>query len=215
MFAAVSIVPVAWWLLQPPAAIGEPSGWQSITLPQALLLAVASVIPAALAGGTLAGLLVRRHPAIAAFVAMTVSWWVGILMLPLAAGISGIPYTAAFVCFDNGCSIFLDYQEPLLGFAAYPISLFWSVALFPYLVVPVVLGIAAVVVRRMALTVLFAISVHSAVSIGSITLGGFVPYVCLAIGVFAWSVWVAEPAVEAVESSEQEPEAVPVETAAG
>ena len=39
LFAAASIVPVAWWLRQPPAAIGEPTGWQEITVVQAVVLA--------------------------------------------------------------------------------------------------------------------------------------------------------------------------------
>ena len=214
LFAAASIAPVAWWLRQPPARIGEPTGWQELAVVQAVVLAVAAVVPAALAGGLLAGRLVRRHPAVAAFVAMTVSWWIGIGMLPLAAGVLGIPYTSGFFCV-GGCSIFLDYQEPFLGFAAYPISLLWSAALYPYVVVPVVLGIIALVVRRRVVTILFAIALHSGLSVGSIALGGFVPYVCLAIGVLVWSLSLAEPAVEAAESPDQEAEAVPDEGPAG
>lgn len=196
-------MPVAWWLRQPPAAIGEPTGWQAVTLPQALLLAAASVIPAALVGGAVAGWLVRRHPAIAAFVAMTVSWWVGILMLPLAAGILGIPYAAGFFCAD-GCTAFLDYQEPFLGFTAYPISLIWTVALWPYLAVPLVLGIVGLLVRRRVVTILFAVALHSGLSVGSIALGGFLPYVCLAIGVLVWAMWLAEPADEVETSADAE-----------
>jgi hypothetical protein len=207
----VSILPVAWWLIQPPASIGEPIDWQAIALPQAFVLAAASVLPAALVGGFLAGLLVRRHPAIAAFVAMTVSWWVGIGMLPLAAGVLGITYTAAFFCIDFDCSAFLDYQEPLLGFTAYPISFIWSAVLWPYLAVPLVLGIVALVVRRKVTTIVFAIALHSGLSVGSITLGGFVPYVCLAVGVFVWAMWLAETA----ERSHQEAETVAAQSPAG
>ena len=210
----MSIVPVAWWLRQPPAYWElEPSGWHEITVVQAVVLAIAAVFPAALAGGLLAGRLVRRHPAVAAFVAMTVSWWIGIGVLPSAAGVLGIPYTGGFFCID-GCSTFLDYQEPFLGFAAYPLSLIWTAVLWPYLAVPLVLGIVALVVRRRVVTILFAIALHSGLSVGSIALGGFLPYVCLAVGVLVWSVWLAEPAVRAVESSEQEAEAVPVESPA-
>ena len=208
-------MPVAWWLRQAPAAIGEPTGWQELTVVQALVLAIAAVFPAALAGGLLASRLVRRHPAVAAFVAMTISWWIGIGMLPLAAGVLGIPYTSGYFCIDDGCTAFLDYQEPWLGFTAYPISLIWTVALWPYLAVPLVIGIVALLVRRRLVTILFAIALHSGLSVGSIALGGFVPYVCLAVGVLVWSVWRAEPAVKAAESSDQEAEAIPVESPAG
>ena len=214
VLAAASIAPVAWWLRQPPASIGEPTGWQEITVVQAVVLAIVAVFPAALAGGLLAGRLVGRHPAIAAFVAMTVSWWIGIGMLPLAAGVLGIPYTSSYFCIDDGCTAFLDYQEPWLGFAAYPISFIWTAALWPYLAVPLVLGIVALVVRRKVVTILFAIALHSGLSVGSIALGGFLPYVLLAVGVLVWSVWLAEPAVKAVESSDQEAEAIAAESPA-
>jgi hypothetical protein len=212
VLGTASILPVAWWLRQPPDWELEPGGWQEITIVQALVLALAAVIPAALAGSLLAGRLVRQHPAIAAFVAMTVSWWIGIGMLPLAAGALGIPLTAGLFCID-GCTAFLDYQEPFLGFTAFPISLIWTVVLWPYLAVPLVLGIVALVVRRRFVTILFAIALHSGLSVGSIALGGFLPYVCLAAGVLVWSVWLAEPAEGRAMAADTE--AVPVESPAG
>lgn len=143
---------------------------------------------------------------------MTVSWWIGTGMLPLAAAVLGIPYTSGYFCID-WCTFFLDYQEPWLGFTAYPISFIWTVVLWPYLAVPLVIGVVALLVRRRLMTILFAIAFHSGLSVGSIALGGFVPYVCLAVGVLAWSLWLAEPAVKAAESSD-EAEAVPVESLA-
>ena len=85
--------------------------------------------------------------------------------------------------------------------------------LWPYLAVPLVLGIVALVVRRRLVTILFAIALHSGLSVGSIALGGFLPYVCLAAGVLVWSAWLAEPAEERAMAADTE--AFPVESPAG
>jgi hypothetical protein len=209
VFAAASIIPVALWLLQPPPERElRMSGWQGITIAQAVVLASTAVIPAALVGGFLAGLLVRRHPAIAAFVAMTLSWWIGIAMLPLAAGVLGIRYTAGFFCVD-GCTAFLDYQSPQTGFLAFLISVPVSIAALPYaLALPVVLGSVAFLMRRRMITILFAVSVHSALSTWSILFDGLLPYVCLVVGVILWAMWLAEPAARAEESAAIDGEAV-------
>jgi hypothetical protein len=209
VFAAASILPVAWSLRQPPAdwELRLLENWQQVSLVQAVALAVAAVIPAALVGGFLAGRLVGRHPAVAAFLAMTISWWVGIGMLPLAASVVGIPYSGGIVCLD-GCSPFLDYQEPPLGFVAYGISVALAIAAFPGFAVPILLGVFAFFVRRRLTTILFAISVHGALSAWSIVLGGFVAYVCLALGVLVWAMWLAEPAARAEESAAIDGEAV-------
>jgi hypothetical protein len=184
------------------------SGWQGITIAEAVVLASTAVIPAALVGGFLAGLLVRRHPAIAAFVAMTLSWWIGIAMLPLAAGVLGIPYTAGLVCVD-GCTAFLDYESAQTGFIAFLISVLVSIVAIPdALAMPIILGVVAFLVRRRVTTIVFAVSVHSALSVWSILFGGFVPYVCLAIGVLVWAMWLAEPAARAEESAAIDGEAV-------
>ena len=54
-----------------------------------MLLALAAVIPAALVGGSLGGLVRSSRPVLGAFVAVWISWAIGIIVLPAAATLLG------------------------------------------------------------------------------------------------------------------------------
>ena len=124
-------MPLVWSLLvQPPPEsqqiiVGAPPvGWLD-----ALLLSMASVATASVAGGSLGGILVRSRPLAAALVAIGTAWPVGIGMLSIAAAALGIEVRIAIVCVDT-CSPEITNQEPLSGFGAY-FEFVW--AAFPFL----------------------------------------------------------------------------------
>ena len=72
------------------------------------------------------------------FVPVTVAWMLGILLLPIAAGVLGIPLRSGIVCLF-GCTAYLRDDQPLSGVLAYGQLVVASVVTGPALAVPAVL----------------------------------------------------------------------------
>ena len=194
LLAAVSIVPVAWSLLDL-----RPDMWYWSYLPypartqsQALLLAASAVVPAALLGGYLGGLVHRQRPMIGALVALALSWPIGITMLPLAATILNLPMQDPVFCFDT-CTPQLVSGEPLSGLEAY---LYWTFgglyALMPAGIAIVLLVVATVIARKGHPTLATPFAVAAYASLHIFTLlpwQAHAAFACLGLGVILWAAW--------------------------
>jgi len=155
---------------------------------QAVFLALAAVLPAALVGGFLGGRLRRHFPVLGASLALSLAWLTGVIMLPLAANVLDIPFTSGVWCISS-CSVHLRDDQPLGGALAYANSLRGSLFFVPLWLVPLIFLILAVRWNPgdSAVPIFFAILLHAGLHIPAIAGGGAVPYLCLAVGVFAWS----------------------------
>jgi hypothetical protein len=203
--ALVSVVPVAWSFLQAPndverlaneGYITPPVDWQPLPPHEALVLALAAVIPAALVGGTAGGLAWRWRRLAGAAVALLTAWPVAIVVLPLAAAVLGIHLRSGISCF-TGCDALLRDDEPLGGPYAFLNYAMLFVLFIPSAIVP---GVIAVVVSKfladwavrptivlvVSLLVLAAVYGFPAAASGP---GAVIPYVVLVVGVVIWTIW--------------------------
>ena len=162
------------------------------------MLALAAVISAALVGGALGGLVRLRWPVLGAFVAVWISWAIGIVVLPVAATLMGVTLRAAVVCVDS-CSASLRGGDPASGIVAYQTVLVFS----RFFVLPALVGsllaiAAAIAGFRHALIagVVLAVLAQGAVHFWSLWLGGGLPaWLCLAVGVVIWSAVLPRPVI--------------------
>lgn len=200
-FALLSVAPVAWslqiplepWRLEELEPSNLPLTYQRMRLDQAVVLATSVVLPAAVFGGFLGGLLRRGFPVGGAFLAVSVSWLTGVSLLPLVANLLEIPLTAGVSCFMT-CSVHLRDDQPLGGAAAYASSIGSSLFFVWFWLVPLVFLILAARWNTgdSLVPIFFALLLHAGLHSTAIIAGGTVPYFCLAIGVFLWSLILRE-----------------------
>jgi hypothetical protein len=188
VLALASAVPVAWVLqAAPPALEIEAVGWHPLGTGQAIALAMGAVIPAAVLGGGLGGVVQRRRPVLGVVTALAVAWAVGIVALPIGATILDIPLRAGIHCFDS-CVAALRDGDPLAGVEAYGESLVVSVIALPLLAIPAILFVLARVTQRPAVSVLAWLSAHAVLDAFSIVRAAPI-YALLVVGVVLWSLW--------------------------
>jgi hypothetical protein len=195
----ISVVPVAWSLQIAPDPltlandgwVAPPIDWRPMGTVAALQLALLSVVPAAILGGSIGGLIWRGYNVIGAFAALTIAWATGITVLPWAASVLGIPLRTGIVCI-TGCTAYLRDDQPLSGAMAYG-SLLSSSLVFLIFWLPTLAF--AVLARRwgsLMLGVIGAVMTHAVVHGWALTSpGARVPYLSLAVGVILWAVWMA------------------------
>jgi hypothetical protein len=201
VFGLLSVPIVAWSLVQAPAdwvqdIVHAPLlGWSD-----AVTLALCSTVAASLVGGGLGGLLVRRHPVAATLLAIGTAWPVGIAMLSLVAATLGIGLRTGILCIDT-CTPSITDQDPLSGLAA---SVGVVVGSAVFLIFPVafagLVAAGAFASRRGNVLVGSALVVagYGALYFWSLLLGGGPAFVCLALGVVAWTVLLHQPRAEAI-----------------
>ena len=201
VFGLLSVPIVAWSLVQAPAdwvqdiVHAPPIGWSD-----GITLALCSTVGAALVGGGLGGLVVRRHPVAATLLAIGTAWPVGIAMLSLVAATFGIGLRTGIQCIDT-CTPYITDQDPLSGLAASFEVVFYSAF---FLIFPAafagLLAAGAFAGRRGNVLVGSALVVagYGALYFWSLLLGGGPAFVCLALGVVAWTVLLHPPRVEAI-----------------
>ncbi|MEO5884584.1 MAG: hypothetical protein ABIQ58_03610 [Candidatus Limnocylindrales bacterium] len=145
------------------------------------------MIPAAVLGGAVGGLVWLRRPVLAPVMALTVAWFVGIVALPVVATWLDIPLRAGFACF-LGCTAELRDGHPVGGVTAYAESLVGIPLTIYLLIVPGALFLVARRIRQPAVWVAAWLSLHAAIHPFSIA--GVAPiYVVLLAGVVLWSAW--------------------------
>jgi hypothetical protein len=212
--ALLAVIPVAGSLLVEPSPTTlansgfaqGPIDWQPISLPAALALALVVVLIAALVGGSLGGLVWRWRRFAGAVGALVTAWATGIVMLPLAAAALGIHLRAGIVCV-MGCESLLRDDKPFGGAKAYgefvvgTLAILWAfvwpglLILFAVFVLPWWIRGRAAPRPRLPLTIAIAAfaAVHGFPLLWAAPTGhgGTVPYVCLSLGVVAWTVWMA------------------------
>ena len=182
-------------MLPPEERLIEDVGWVPVDWASAMLLALAAVIPAALVGGSLGGLVRSSRPVLGAFVAVWISWAIGIIVLPAAATLLGVTLRAAVMCLD-ACHATLRDGDPLSGANAYVSTLQAGMMFF----IPVFFGgvlatFAASAGRNNALIsgVVLAVLAQGAFHLWSLMLGGWAAWLCLAVGVVIWSAVLPRP----------------------
>ena len=188
LFALASLVPVAVVLqVGPGQTVIQSVGWHPLGSGQTLALALGAVIPAAVLGGAVGGLVWVRRPVLAPVTALTVAWFVGIAALPVVATWLDIPLRAGFDCF-LGCTAELRDGHPVGGVTAYAKSLVGIPIIIYLLIVPVGLLLVARRIRQPAVWVAAWLSLHAAIHPFSIA--GVAPiYAVLLAGVVLWSAW--------------------------
>jgi hypothetical protein len=197
VLALIAVAPVAWSLYEPLAAwkLDEldpsmaPLANRPMGVEQAILLAFATVIPAAMIGGVTGGTLRRGFPVGGAFTALSAAWLTGVVLLPLIANALAIPLTNGVGCFMS-CEVHLRDDQPSSGAVAYVTSVGLSLPFIWFWLVPLIFLILALRWNTgdSVVPVFFAILLHAGLHSMAIIAGGAVPYVCLAVGVLAWSV---------------------------
>lgn len=188
MLALASAVPVAWVLQSGPDQFGiEAVGWHPLGTGQAFALSLGAVVPAALLGAVIGGLVWRWRPVAAPVVALGVAWFIGIVALPVVATIVRIPLRASIVCLD-ACKARLSDGDLLAGIAAYGESLLAALFAFYLLAVPLVLFLIARRVRHPALWVAALLSAHAVIHVFSIAEAAPI-YLLLVTGILLWTLW--------------------------
>ncbi|MCU0483690.1 MAG: hypothetical protein MUC54_05385, partial [Chloroflexi bacterium] len=179
-------VPVAWEI--------EDVGWEPLETGEALLLAAACALGAAVVGGGAGGRLVRTRPTEATLVAIGTSWPVGIILLPAVAAAFGIRLRTAIFCFDV-CTVSLTDANPLSGIGAYVLALLMGVLLVVPPIVALVLLLAALrtaPARGKMLGSVLVVAAYAVLHLWTLPDGG-IPFVCLAIGAVAWTALLRGP----------------------
>jgi hypothetical protein len=212
--ALLSVIPVAWSFLVTPSSttlanrgfVQGPIDWEPISLPAALALALAVVLIAALVGGSVGGLVWRWRPFAGAAAALVTAWATGILTLPMAAAALGIHLRAGIVCFF-GCESLLRDDKPLGGVQAYAEFVLGTLALLQSFVWPALAVLLVLFVlpswirgraaprprlpRTVAVAAFAAVQGFPLVWVAATGHGGVVPYLCLSLGIVAWTVWMS------------------------
>ena len=197
--ALLSAVPIAWSLqLQPDLALlandgwtAPPIDWRPLSPIDALVLALAVVVPSALIAGWVGGVAGRRYAAAGVLTAITVAWALGIVLLPITAAILHLPLRAGIVC-TFGCEAMLRDDQPLSGISAYGQLVAGGLIADALLAVPGIVFALARVFGRQLLAVIALVGIHAVAHVWalvSVTTGGVVPYACLAIGIVIWTQW--------------------------
>lgn len=194
--ALLSVGPVAWSLHDPLAAWKldslepsmQPLQYRAMGVDQAVLLALATVVPAALVGGFMGGRLRRGFPVAGAFLALSMAWLTGVSLLPFLASALEIPLANGVACFMS-CSVHLRDSQPLGGPLAYVTSVGTSLFFVWFWLVPLIFLILAVRWNTgdSLVPIFFAVLFHAGLHTTAIIAGGAIPYICLAVGVFMWS----------------------------
>jgi hypothetical protein len=199
VLALCSVIPVAWSLLVEPSAsvlanegyVTEPIDWRPLSPFEAFALATVVIVPVALVVGWLGGLVWRRHAMVGVLVTITLAWALGIVLLPIAANLLGLPLRTGIFCMF-GCEANLRDDQPLSGVIAYA-QLVFTVVLIAYaLLIPAFVFWLGGKIGWYIVPVLAVIGGHAVVhwlAILSPTAGAQVPYACLAIGVVLWALW--------------------------
>jgi hypothetical protein len=210
--ALLSVVPVTWslllappeWAIRNSGFVQGPIDWLPMAPESAFVLSLATVLPSAVVGALAGGLVWRWRRFGGAAVALASGWAAGVVILPMAAAVLGVHLRAATVCV-MGCQSLLRDDRPFGGVIAYgwflagTFFLAWS-AIVPAAVVLIVISVLFAWVRgrpavrpRLALipSVIAFAAVHgiALVWIVLVTPGVLLPYVSLAIGVVAWTIW--------------------------
>lgn len=171
----------------------EPIDWRPIPPVGALVLAASVIVPTALVGGWLGGLAWRRHQMLGVLVAISVAWALGIVLLPIAAGVLGLPLRAGISCAAlTFCEATLRDDRPLSGLVAYGQLVFGVVLVAYALLVPAFFYWLGRQAGWFVVPVLSIIAAHAVVHWGVLStrdLGAFVSYACLAIGMVVWALW--------------------------
>jgi len=213
--ALLSVLPVAWSLLMAPPEtalenegfVQGPIDWLPMAPESAVVLALAVVVPSAVVGGLVGGLIWRWRRFAGAAVALASAWSAGVVLLPVAASALGIHLRAAIVC-AFGCESLLRDDQPFGGLIAYATFLAGTFFLVMSVIVPaavalIVVGVLFARVRgrpavrpRLPLvpSVIAFAAVHGIALVWTVivTPSGLVVYFCLALGVVAWTIWMTE-----------------------
>jgi hypothetical protein len=164
------------------------------------MIALIAVSAAAIAGGTLGGLLLPRRPLLGLFVALAVAWPVAIASLPLGPWLTHTPYQAGVFCFDY-CSANLQGSHPLSGVGVYLVGgVIGVVAVVPVVVAAIASWLAVRARRRQRTTLAAAIVILAYLPLQVwflLEVDAVVPLACLAIGAYIWSVVLARVPGEA------------------
>jgi hypothetical protein len=192
--ALLSVVPVAWsLLLKPPVPLDNegyvtpPVDWRPMGLMPALVLALVTVVLAALVSGALGGWLVRRHRATGLFVTLALAWLTAVAVLPVAATLLGIHLRTAIACVF-ACESNVRSGEPLSGLWAALVVLVSVFQLYVALIVPAVVLIVGQNRRSLALLVFGVVLAHAILyALALFAFGAHIPYVTLVVGFAAWA----------------------------
>jgi hypothetical protein len=188
LLALASVAPVALVLqVGPDQMVIESVDWHPLGTNQALALALGAVIPAAVLGGAVGGLVWMRRPVLAPVTALTVAWFSGIVALPVVATALDIPLRVGVTCLD-ACIAKLRDGNPLGGVTAYAESLVAAPFAFYFLAVPIVLFVVAHRLRLAAIWAAAWLSLHAAINTFSVAQAGRI-YGLLLVGVVLWSAW--------------------------
>jgi hypothetical protein len=178
----------------------------------ALTTAVIAVVAAALAGGLIGGLLTRR-PTLAMFAAVAVAWFVGVASLSVTTWLLGIKYEGTTVCIGI-CNSFVTSENPISGLIAWGVGFGMSLTTVVPLVIALLLVLGARRFTQMGDrgTAAAMVVVAHGVAQFMTFVGGGAPalfvYLCLGIGVIAWTGIVMPAAKDA--SAPAEPVAAPI-----
>ena len=190
-FGLLSVPFVAVSLLQlPPDWEQEIVQAPQVGWPQAVVLALVSVVSASVVGGSLGGRLVRSRPIAGTLVASGTAWPIGIGMLSLTAAAFGIGLRIGVLCIDT-CTPEITNADPLSGFVAYGLSLIPGVVGVVPVIVFIILMAAAWWLsrrRRFLIGVVLTAVGYAALHIFGIFLGGAIAFACLAMGVVIWAI---------------------------
>ncbi|MCU0506484.1 MAG: hypothetical protein MUE82_12080 [Chloroflexi bacterium] len=190
---------VAWWLLQPPG------GWQEIVTAavhrgetpldpgDAVLLALAPILCASLAGSVIGGLVVRRDPVSAALLAVATSWAVGSVVLGVAADQLEIVLEGDFWLAGTmkapGPSLRPPTAFGVVG--DFALSYLFADGISIAFAFPVIFALLLIATRlrkggRWIIGALAVIGAFAAAHWWTIV-SGPVPFACLAVGVMVWT----------------------------
>jgi hypothetical protein len=188
LFGLASVAPVALYLQAgPDQHVIEAVGWLPLGTGQAFALALGAVIPAAILGGAVGGLVWLRRAALAPVAALTVAWFVGIAALPVIATWFDLPLRAGVDCFVS-CTVHLRDGQPGGGVTGYAESLVGLPLTIYLFIVPAVLFLVARRTRQPAVWVAAWLTLHAAIHPFSILRAAPI-YAVLLVGVVLWSAW--------------------------
>lgn len=156
----------------------------------AILLAAWAVLPAAIVGGWLGGMLVLTRPAASVLVAIASAWPLAIALLPIGAAALAVPMQTAVVCID-ACTVELTYRNAASGLEAYITSMVAGMGIGGFGVIPAAIaGIGWWTTRRSGPTprIIATVVSYAAFHFWSV-LYGTLPFLCLSVGAVAWSRW--------------------------